>query len=595
MTVHVKMLLKDGVSFRLLTAVDPVNIQVIASDPDLDGVPVLTVSNPPSKHIIANDAWIMNEKGDTISKIDFKALTKVGAPEPIKPIIYAEKTVDVIAGTPIFKPEKMEEQHRGAEFGAFIGMDFYPFYCIAPSLVREYGVYASDEIIEQLRKTKLVSYVFLALLKENAEKYNPEARTIHVGGESSLANKTVLFGPEDSHKLFAETLSPESLQKLQKELIQNTDIVLVIVYSPAPIDNLMPSVLVISKTLNKHRCVTHYTGAVTEQDDFTLEELQTYSNCDAYTIFTVTRDEIFTVLTQARLKNEEHLGNLRGDYLQNALARKRFYEAHPEFKDGLSAAEISVLGIVDALKGPSLSVSTGVQLTGVEEIEKPHYKIDIPGEITTTLSKSSLVILTNAIGDTIYKPFEGTILVKVTPDINEYLVQVTLDTAHRVVELPPTPLAILDGEIMPAASKTYFKVYALDGGKIVFDEVDADSKAVLTATPNTDQMKQVLLDKLDNIPVDITACLNKDDLATFKEFVVDHVKGLLRADVRITTTLSAGNFSNTVKIFTGQHMMLFTPVVTPVADGAHYPAQRQDIWNVYQSEGKYGFDWVEEN
>lgn len=488
MTVHVKMLLKDGVSFRLLTAVDPVNIQVIASDPDLDGVPVLTVSNPPSKHIIANDAWIMNEKGDTISKIDFKALTKVGTPEPIKPIIYAEKTVDVIAGTPIFKPEKMEEQHRGAEFGAFIGMDFYPFYCIAPSLVREYGVYASDEIIEQLRKTKLVSYVFLALLKENAEKYNPEVRVIHVGGESSLVNKTVLFGPEDSHKLFAETLSPESLQKLQKELIQNTDIVLVIVYSPAPIDNLMPSVLVISKTLNKHRCVTHYTGGVTEQDDFTLEELQTYSNCDAYTIFTVTRDEIFTVLTRERLKNEEHLGNLRGDYFQTALARKRFYEVNPEFKDRLSTAEISVLGMVDFMKSSSLTIATGTD---------------------------SVVTEPQAI----------------TPEPNT----------------------------------------------------------------NTDPMKQALLDKLDNIPVDITACLNKDDLTTFKEFVVDHVKGLLRADVWVTTILSAGSYSNTVKIFTGQHMMLFTPVVTPVADGALYPAQRQDIWNVYQSEGKYGFDWVEEN
>lgn len=595
MTVHVKMLLKDGVSFRLLTAVDPVNIQVIASDPDLGGVPVLTVSNPPSKHIIANDAWIMNEKGDTISKIDYKALTKVGTPEPIKPITYAEKTVDVIAGTPIFKPEKMEEQHRGAEFGAFIGMDFYPFYCIAPSLVREYGVYASDEIIEQLRKTKLVSYVFLALLKENAEKYNPEMQTLTVGGEHNLVKKTVVLDPPDSSKLFESVLSPASIDVLEDQLKQNTDVALVIINSPSIIDNLMASVLVIEQSQGKYTCTAHCPGMISDPKNFTAEQLKAFIGNDEFTIFTVTRDEIFTKLTLLPHIQSQPDVSLRGDYYETALARKRFYDAHPQLKEVLSAGQMSVSGIVEALKGPSLSVSTGVQLAGVEEIEKPHYKIDIPNEITATLSKSSLVILTNAIGDTIYKPFEGNILVKVTPDVNGYLVQVTLDTAHRVVELPPTHVAILGGELMPAASKTYFKVYALDGGKIVFDEVDADSKAVLTATPNTDLMKQALYDQLVTIPSSIADHLDESGLGKFKAFVVDHVKGLLRADVRVTTTLSHGSYANTVKISTAQHMMEFPAMVTPVGDGELYPGHMQTIWNVYRLEGEFAFSLVEEN
>lgn len=489
MTVHIKMFLQDGISFRLLTAENPINIQAVVSDPELGGYPVLRVTNPPATHVLSGDTYIMNDKGDTISKIDFKAFTKAIDRESIKPIsCTADEPKEVIAGTPIFKPEKMEEQHRGAEFGAFIGMDFYPFYCIAPSLVREYGVYASDEIIEQLRKTKLVSYVFLALLKENAKKYNPEVRTIHVGGEHNLVKKTVLFDPEDSHKLFAKTLSPESLENLQKELIQNADIVLVIVYSPAPIDNLMPSVLVISKTLDKHRCVTHYTGAVAEQDDFTLEKLQAYSNCDEYTIFTVTRDEIFTVLTRARLKNEEHLGNLSGDYFQTALARKRFYEAHPEFKDRLSTAEISVLGMVDFMKNSSLTITTGTDRVVTE-----------PQAIT------------------------------------------------------PEP------------------------------------------TPNTDPMKQALLDKLDNIPTDITLHLDHNGLATFKAFVVDHVKGLLRADVHVTTTLGPGCYYNTVKIFTAEHTKEFPSMVTPLGKTDVYPVESQTIWNVYSSHGNFEFVLVEEN
>jgi len=586
MTVHVKMLLKDGVSFRLLTAVDPVNIQVIASDPDLGGVPVLTVSNPPSKHIIANDAWIMNEKGDTISKIDYKALTKVGTPEPIKPITYAEKTVDVIAGTPIFKPEKMEEQHRGAEFGAFIGLDFYPFYCIAPSLVREYGVYASDEIIEQLRKTKLVSYVFLTLLKENAEKYNPESKTITV----TEVGKPWFLNSKEALGAIEEVLSPESLEACEKQLTDDPDVTFVIVHTPEIVSNLLSSVLVVAADNDKYSCTAYYPGKTMTPKDFLPADLKAYIGMGDYSVFGVYRDKGAVILTKLSLDN-----TAQSDYYQTALARKRFYEAHPQFMETLSAAQTSVSGIVDALKGPSLSVSTGVQLAGVEEIEKPHYKIDIPSEITATLSKSSLVILTNAIGDTIYKPFEGNILVKVTPDVNGYLVQVTLDTAHRVVELPPTHVAILGGELMPAASKTYFKVYALDGGKIVFDEVDADSKAVLTATPNTDQMKQVLLDKLDNIPVGIANNLTEEGLDKFKAFVIDHVKGLLRADVRVTTTCGAGSYTDTVKISTAQHMMEFPAMVTPLGKTDVYPPKTQTVWNVHQSEGEFVFALVEEN
>lgn len=481
MTVHVKMLLKDGVSFRLLTAVDPVNIQVIAADPELGGVPVLTISNPPSKHVIAADAWIMNEKGDTISKIDYKALTKVGYIEPMKPIAQPDAPEELIAGTPIFKPEKLEEQHRGAEYGAFIGMDFYPFYCISPTLVREHGVYASDEIIEALKKTKLVSYVFLSLLKANADKYNPALQTVQVGGESNLVEKSVIIDPPDSSKLFEKVLSPESIDLLQDQLKQSTDVVFVIINSPGIIDNLMSSVLVIEQSQGKYTCTAHYAGLISDPKDFTAEQLKAFIGNDEFTIFTASRDETFTTLTLL-----PHTQSQPDNY-QTALARKRFYEEHPQLKEVLSSPQMSVAGIVSALRESSVSIKT---------------------------------------------------------------------------------LAVQ--------------------GLLAEDALER-------TTSNTDAMKQELFDSLDNIPLGIAKHLSEDGLGKFKAFVIDHVKGLLRASVQITTTCGDGFYSDKVKISTAQHLVEFPAVDTLINKGETYPPQSLTTWSVYRGNSNFAFALVEEN
>jgi len=483
------MLLKDGVSFRLLTAVDPVNIQVIASDPDLNNLPVLSISNPPSKHVIANDAWIMNEKGDTISKIDYKALLKGSKFEKvngewvehssdnssIKPIATAEKTVDVIAGTPIFKPEKMEEQHRGAEFGAFIGMDFYPFYCIAPSLVREYGVYASDEIIEQLRKTRLVSYVFLSLLKENAEKYNPEVQTINVTDTA----KPWFLNSKEAISAMEAVLPPESLEACEKQLIDDPDVAFVIVHTPEIVSNLLSSVLVVVATDNKYSCTAYYPGKTMTPKDFLPADLKAYVGIGDYAIFGVYRDKGAVILTKLSLDRASE-----GDYYKAALARKRFHEAHPQFMGTLSTAGIDVPGIVEALKGPGFSVKT-LGLADAEEIEQP--------------------------------------------------------------------------------------------------------------SSNTDQMRQALFDKLDNVPEGIADYLDKDSLWLFKTFVVEHVKGLLRADVRVTTAIVNESWRSAVTISTAQHKLELPPVIVHVCEGKVHPSCSPVIWSVHQDKGEFQFIQVEEN
>lgn len=474
MTVHIKMFLQDGVSFRLLTAENPINIQVVVSDPELGGYPVLRVTNPPATHVLSGDAYIMNDKGDTISKIDFKTFTKAISRESIKPISRNDEPEELITGTPIFKPEKLEEHHRGAEYGAFIGMDFYPFYCISPALVREHGVYASDEIIEALKKTKLVSYVFLSLLKANADKYNPAVQTMQVGGEHNLVKKTVVINPPDSRKLFENTLSPESIDLLETQLKTDEKLALVIVHSPAPIDNLATGVLVIKHNQHQYSCTTYVSGAVSEPKDMTTAELQEYFNNEEYTVFIVTKDEVFTTLDLFP-RPQDH-----SDYYQTAFARKRFYEEHPQLKEVLSSAQMSVLGIVDGLRESSVSINTASEVFG-----------EAPG--------------------------------------------------------------------------------------------------------NTDTMKQALFDSLDNIPEDIANHLNEDSLGKFKAFVIDHVKGLLRASVQITTTCGDGFYSNKVKISTALHLVEFPAVDTLINKGETYPPQSLTTWSAYRVDGNFAFALVEEN
>lgn len=85
MPVHVKMLDKDGVGFRQITVQDPACLQLVATDPDIGDYPVLRVGHASSGIInypLTNDAYIMNEAGGTISKINFKdCLREVGKEE----------------------------------------------------------------------------------------------------------------------------------------------------------------------------------------------------------------------------------------------------------------------------------------------------------------------------------------------------------------------------------------------------------------------------------------------------------------------------------------------------------------------------------
>lgn len=82
MPVHVKMLDKDGVGFRLITVEDPVCLQLIATDPNIGDYPVIRVGIPPApvmNYPLTGDAYVMNENGETISKVAYKdCLREIG-------------------------------------------------------------------------------------------------------------------------------------------------------------------------------------------------------------------------------------------------------------------------------------------------------------------------------------------------------------------------------------------------------------------------------------------------------------------------------------------------------------------------------------
>lgn len=88
MSVHVKMLDKDGVGFRFVTVEDPVCIQLIPTDPDIGGYPVLRIGRPPAPIInypLTNDAYVMNDAGETISKVSLKECLREIDKEQFRP------------------------------------------------------------------------------------------------------------------------------------------------------------------------------------------------------------------------------------------------------------------------------------------------------------------------------------------------------------------------------------------------------------------------------------------------------------------------------------------------------------------------------
>jgi hypothetical protein len=98
------MLDKDGVGFRFVTVEDPVCIQLIPTDPDIGGYPVLRIGRTPAPIInypLTNDAYVMNDAGETISKVSLKECLREVGKEQFRPDRKG------LAELPPF-----EEQHR---------------------------------------------------------------------------------------------------------------------------------------------------------------------------------------------------------------------------------------------------------------------------------------------------------------------------------------------------------------------------------------------------------------------------------------------------------------------------------------------------
>lgn len=205
MNVIIKMMDADNKGFRLLTVGEPVDVHVRAFDEASMTNPSLTVNHgvsPSTKsYPLVGNAYIMNEAGDTISKIDFVEVSKGMAPGSGKNMVamaFKGDSLYLTAGNG--NGVDPEEHDYGTILTHWEALDnklgvYIEGFLKTPEeltsvIIRRYKVYAKQDIIEELRKMGTFPEAKLAMLKANNDLVDPPLTTVTLkeNGDTEIAS-----------------------------------------------------------------------------------------------------------------------------------------------------------------------------------------------------------------------------------------------------------------------------------------------------------------------------------------------------------------------------------------------------------------------
>lgn len=226
MELIVKLMDSDNKGFRIITVTEPVDFQVTASDPELGGRPSFRINHlMRAMHRavpIEGNVYVMNTAGDTISKVDAKdlgiksgmgglyreALREGSMTVDIPSLVGADPEKIIEAARAIFfnaNPHLREELTKAgltlgsvtaiadnpdtydegtALFsgpmgkGAYLGGEFVDANALTAPHIRSYKVFATPEMVEELRKEGIIPETKLALLAKHYEEVNGKPKAL---------------------------------------------------------------------------------------------------------------------------------------------------------------------------------------------------------------------------------------------------------------------------------------------------------------------------------------------------------------------------------------------------------------------------------
>ena len=214
MSIIIKMMDKDNTGFRLVSVIEPVDLHVLPYDKVKPSKPCIIVRHGLTAlnktYDLEGNAYIMNEAGDTISKIDFKDVS-IGMPEGLAfPGAVIEDSMKGASLTTSIHPvrelgavhiDDSEDRDcgvllkrwdaEGSSLGGYFDGYFKGLPCITSVMIRQFKAYAKPEIIEEIRKTGEWPETKLAMLKANNDLVDPPLTTVTLkeNGEIDIASE----------------------------------------------------------------------------------------------------------------------------------------------------------------------------------------------------------------------------------------------------------------------------------------------------------------------------------------------------------------------------------------------------------------------
>lgn len=227
MNVIIKMMDADNKGFRLLTVGEPVDVHVKAFDEASMTNPSITVNHgvsPLTKtYPLVGNTYIMNEAGDTISKIDFADVSKGMPKDNAKNLVtMAFQGAGLSLPLPLrtSEPDPEELDHGtiltkwadvNNQMGVYIDGYFKTPTDLTSVIIRRYKVYAKPDIIEELRKLGTFPEAKLAMLKANNDLVDPPLSTVTVkeNGEIDITSdgEITVVTPKTQYPIWDKVMS----------------------------------------------------------------------------------------------------------------------------------------------------------------------------------------------------------------------------------------------------------------------------------------------------------------------------------------------------------------------------------------------------
>lgn len=208
MNVVIKMMDADNTGFRLLTVTEPVDVHVKAYNPPAFQKPVLVVGYGLTAlnktYDVNGNVYIMNEAGDTISKVDYADVSK-GMPaeskQPTETMVGTGLTLNIKPVRELGPVHIDDDENRdfgvllkkwakeGDQIGGYFDGNFKTLESITSIMVRQYKAYAKPDIIEEIRKAEEWPALKIEMLVANEKLVNPPLVEVAVS-ETSVEVKS---------------------------------------------------------------------------------------------------------------------------------------------------------------------------------------------------------------------------------------------------------------------------------------------------------------------------------------------------------------------------------------------------------------------